>query len=133
MTITLQQYFNGRTHSNEQTASAVELLQAVNALLTKYSIEEGIELPINPHTGTLISGVTEGGFRLPDCPQGALHSSHKEAKAVDVYDPKDDLDTYITDEILAYYDLYREDPKETENWCHLSTRSPPSGKRTFIP
>lgn len=131
--ITLEQYFIGREHSNEQTASAVELLASVNQLLAHYALEEGIELPINPHTGTLISGVTEGGFRLPDCPQGALHSSHKEAKAVDVYDPNDDLDTYLNDEILAQYNLYREAPSSTISWTHLSTRKPPSGRRTFEP
>ena len=63
--ITLEQYFIGREHSNQHTASAVELLASVNQLLAHYALEEGIELPINPHTGTLISGVTEGGFRLP--------------------------------------------------------------------
>jgi len=131
--ITIQQYFNGRPHTAQQSSDAMDLLSAVNALLAHYSADEGIELPINPHTGDLISGQNEGGFRLPDCPQGSLHSSHKEAKAVDVYDPSDDLDTYINDEILTKYNLYRESPKETRSWCHLTTRAPGSRHRTFLP
>lgn len=131
--ITISQYFGNKEHSSDQSSAAMDLLASVNSLLAHYSADEGVELPINPHTGTLISGVTEGGFRLPDCPQGALHSSHKEAKAVDVYDPSDDLDTYLHDELLAQFNLYREAPASTFGWCHLTTRAPGSGHRTFIP
>jgi hypothetical protein len=131
--ITKDQLFIGRNHTSEQDISAQNLLSKVNALLYEYQADTGHELPINPHTGTLISGVTEGGFRLPECPQGAPNSSHKEAKAVDIFDPNDDLDTWVTDEILTRYDLYREAPSETLSWCHLSTRSPKSGHRTFFP
>jgi hypothetical protein len=131
--ITLNQYFNGRPHTAQQSSDAMDLLSAVNALLAHYSADEGVELPINPHTGDLISGQNEGGFRLPDCPQGALHSSHKEAKAVDVYDPNDDLDTYLNDEILTQYNLYREAPHATLGWAHMTTREPGSGHITFEP
>src|ERR1017187_6115492 len=124
--ITLDQYFIGRPHSSDQAAFAQILLSAVNALLAHYSQDEGVELPTSPHTGTLISGQTEGGFRLPDCPQGAPNSSHKEAKAVDVYDPADDLDTWLNDEILTRFNLYREAPSATFGWCHLTTRPPAS-------
>jgi hypothetical protein len=133
MSITLDQYFIGRKHTAQQASNATDLLIAVNSLLAHYSIDEGVELPTNPHTGTLISGQTEGGFRLPDCPQGAPNSSHKEAKAVDVYDPSDDLDTYLNDEILTRYNLYREAPTSTHGWCHLTTRAPGSKHRTFLP
>ena len=131
--ITLEQYFIGRPHSSEQTASATTLLSTVNALLALYSTEEGKELPVNIHTGNLISGLTEGGFRLPNCTQGAPNSSHKQAKAVDVYDPHDDFDTWLTDELLTRFNLYREAPTSTEGWCHLTIRPPASGHRTFQP
>ena len=133
MTITLDQYFIGRKHTIEQSNDAVLLLSRVNALLYEYQADTGQELPINIHTQSLISGLTEGGFRLPECVQGAPNSSHKEAKAVDIYDPKDDIDVWITDEILTRYDLYREAPIDTMGWTHLSTRAPHSGKRTFFP
>ena len=38
---------------------------------------------------------------------------------MDVYDPNDDLDTYLNDEILAQYNLYREAPSSTISWTHL--------------
>jgi hypothetical protein len=131
--ITLEQYFIGRLHSSQQSSDAMDLLSAVNALLAHYSQDEGVELAINPHTGTLVSGQTEGGFRLPDCPQGAPNSSHKEAKGVDVYDPLDDMDTWLNDVILTRFNLYRESPAYTHGWCHLTTRPPASNHRTFIP
>jgi hypothetical protein len=130
--ITVEQYFIRRPHSVEQNDSAVELLARVNALLASYQIETGNELDINPHTGNLISGETNGGFRLPDCPIGAANSSHKQAQAVDVHDDGK-LDAWVTDAILEKFNLYREHPDYTIGWCHLSTRAPGSGHRTFIP
>jgi hypothetical protein len=93
----------------------------------------GRELPINPKTNSCISGETNGGFRLPDCPIGAADSSHKQGQGVDIYDPLNDLDAWITDDILTDFDLYREHPVSTEFWCHLTYRAPHSGHRTFFP
>jgi hypothetical protein len=131
--ITVDIYFRGRPHSKEQEENAINLLGKVNTLLYFYTKETGEELGINKHTGNCISGLTEGGFRLPDCPQGALHSSHKEAMAVDVYDPYNHIDDFLTDEILERFGLYREAPSSTFGWLHLSTKSPKSGHRTFFP
>lgn len=131
--ITLNHYFIGRKHTAEQEQAAVKLLASVNALLYEYQTDSGREVPINVHTGNLISGLTEGGFRLPECVQGSARSAHKAAKAVDIHDPHDDLDTWITDTILARYELYREAPSSTFGWCHLTTRAPGSGHRTFEP
>ncbi len=131
--ITLEQYFITRTHSAEQAGYAMDLLTRVNALLDEYTEATGKPVLINRFTGSQISGATEGGFRLPTCTQGATNSSHKEAKAVDVYDPDEGLDNWITRAILVKYDLYREHPDYTHGWCHLTTRQPKSGTRTFIP
>lgn len=131
--ITTEQYFRGRPHSQDQAENALNLLSKVNPLLYEYTKHTGEEVEINKFTGNCISGLTEGGFRLPDCPQGALHSSHKEARAVDIYDPYNHIDDFITDEILERFGLYRESPDHTEHWCHLTTRAPSSGKRTFLP
>lgn len=131
--ITLQQYFIGRPHTPEQSACAQDLLERVNALRFHYQQSTGKELPLNPVTHSGISGKTEGGFRLPDCIQGAQTSSHKEAKGIDNYDPLNELDNWITDEILSQHGLYREHPDSTPHWCHLTTRAPASGHRTFYP
>ena len=131
--ITKDQYFIGRKHSIEQGLNADFVLASVNALISRYTSETGTEVPVNPKTNSQISGETNGGFRLPDCPIGAADSSHKQGQAVDVYDPFNDLDDWVTDEILTEFGLYREHPDSTQHWCHLTTRAPHSGNRTFIP
>lgn len=139
--ITTQMYFGNKSHTKEQQERAAEFLPKVNALLYEYQQDTGNELEINPVTGTIISGSGNGGFRLPDCTEGAPSSSHKEACGVDLFDPGDHIDTWITDEILEKHGLYREHPDDTylghdgkpHPWCHLTDRAPHSGKRTFKP
>lgn len=135
--ITRDQYFifKGveKDHSPEQEANAVELLLRVNELLTALNWA----YPIDADTGTSISGSKggsgDGGFRDVFSKTGAPHSSHREGKAVDVFDPNNELDALLTDELLEAYGLYREHPDDTEGWCHLTTRAPHSGHRTFHP
>ena len=146
--ITADQYFKGREHSAEQETLADDLLSRVNALIAKYEKDTGNEVPQHSHTNSRIapagskdldqvSGIHEGGFRFPDCPQGSLHSSHKildgKGAGVDVYDPDNEFDDWITDEVLEEFGLYREHPDSTDTWCHLTNRSPNSGHRTFFP
>ena len=112
--------------------NAVALLEKVNALLEEAEAH-GVDLRINPRTKTYVAGETYGGFRPQDCQQGAPHSAHKEGRAVDVYDPDNTLDSYVTDAVLEAHGLYREAPSSTLHWCHLSDKRPGSGKRTFQP
>ncbi len=118
----------------EYQRNAVILLQRVNALLDAYVAQGGI-LQINDKTKTNVSGEVYGGFRPQACPIGAPNSSHKLGMAVDIYDPMNLIDSWIdkTPQLLIDYDLYREAPAYTQHWCHLSTKAPKSGKRTFIP
>lgn len=118
---------------------------------------------IDPDTGSEISGKEHGsgggGFRAED-EEGSKYSSHKilyrqnqkgewlpdpEAIAgagLDDYDPGDQLDNWIStfdreggarNEVLERHGLYREAPAKTPGWCHLTTRAPRSGRRTFEP
>ena len=112
--------------------SIADLVPQVNALLALASAA-GIPLPTNPKTGTQVSGKHFGGFRPQTCTIGAPHSAHKEGMAVDIYDPSNALDEWITDDVLTQCGLYREAPRATDTWCHLTTRRPGSGNRTFIP
>jgi len=130
--ITKEQYFGKFTHTDEKKKSALIMLDRVNRLL-HFMQSKGVKTEINPATGCEISGQTYGGFRPQDCPQGAPLSSHKQGMAVDIYDPKNEIDAAITDAILLGHDLYREAPEATHHWAHLSTRSPASGHRTFKP
>ena len=134
--ITQGQYFAGKPHTPEHDAAATELLTRVNLLLGEAEAT-GIAQSICPNTGTQISGSKggsgDGGFRLTTATTGAPGSSHKEARAVDVYDPQGHLDNWLTDAKLETHGLYREAPAYTPNWAHLTTRPPHSRKRTFIP
>jgi hypothetical protein len=134
--ITLQQYVGAHGASPDWTPerqqAATTMLQAVNALLDR-AVTDGVPLFVNPATKSQVSGSIWGGFRTQACPQGAPHSSHKEGRGVDVYDPHNQLDDWLTDELLEDYDLYREAPESTNTWCHLTDRAPVSGKRTFKP
>lgn len=134
--ITLNDYFgkwiNHPDATDEIKVNAGKLLSRINPLLDA-AFEAGIDLNINPKTKTLISGTQYGGFRPQDCPQGSPQSSHKQGRGIDVFDPENALDKWITDKSLEKFGLYREAPLDTNTWCHLTDRAPGSGKRTFKP
>lgn len=122
-------------------ASAESMLAAVNDLLV-WAYEHGWKPRKNPHTGTLVSGQDNGGWRPPDCPIGAAKSAHKQGRAVDIYDPDGALDKLISEydsanglqnTVLEQFDLYREHPGATSGWCHLSDRPTSDGRRNFWP
>ena len=134
--ITVFQYF-AKPHTEAQKDSAVDLLSRVEALRQEFykDTERGPE--IDPDTRNEISGTRggdgDGGFRTPRSTTGAPNSSHRQATGVDVYDPGNHFDSWLTDEKLERHGLYREAPEYTDSWVHLSTRAPGSGKRTFNP
>ena len=128
----LGSWFDHPDVSKERKENAEELLDRVNALLLD-AAAHNITLEENPCTGTYVSGEQYGGFRPQSCKIGAPFSAHKIGMAVDIYDPDNALDNWISDGILAKHDLYRESPSATRGWCHLTTRAPRSGKRTFLP
>ncbi len=134
--ITVSQYFGPWNDHKDVTEARREnadaLLTDVNRLLNAAE-QVGIKVPINPNTGSQVSGTTYGGFRPQLCPQGAPNSSHKEADGIDIYDPQNRLDDWINDDILEVYGLYREHPDSTHTWCHLTKRAPRSGRRSFFP
>lgn len=143
--IILPQYFGAKPHTEQHEAWAIDLLERVNELIEEAVRLEVFEREIDPDTGTEISGsrggTGDGGFRLPTSTTGRQNSSHKEARGVDVYDPFEHLDIWLSsfdsadgsNWKLKQYGLYREAPKATPGWCHLTTRAPGSGRRTFNP
>lgn len=136
--ITLKQYVGPHSGSRDWTVlrqeAAVELLRRVNALLLEAEVD-GVAGAENSQTQSQVSGVTFGGFRPQNCPQGAPNSSHKEGRAVDIFDPKDRLDDWITAHpgALVRHNLYREAACATAGWLHLTTRAPASKSRSFLP
>ncbi len=149
--ITVEQYFRNpstgeeKPHFPHQAANANDLLMRVNLLLDE-AVGAGAFIRImDVDTGCEISGVHggagDGGFRAPSSTTGAPHSSHREGKAVDIFDPGEKLDGWLTifddseggNSKLEEYGLYREAPEATVHWVHLTTRAPGSAKRTFSP
>lgn len=134
--ITPEQYFQAKPHTPEHAAAAATLLERVNELC-EWARLGGFMNPTCPNTGTQISGskggAGDGGFRLSTSTTGATGSKHKQAHAVDVYDPGDVLDRILSDMDLERFGLYREHPDDTPNWCHLQDIAPGSGRRTFKP
>ena len=135
--ITLQDYFNNKSYPTEYNLNALTLLYRVNNLLSAFTTDSGIIIPNNPATGNQISGSKngDGGFRLPTSTTGSSKSAHKQGQAVDITDHGEHLDNWLDKypDALIKYDLYREEPSATINWCHLGTRKPLSDKRTFKP
>ena len=135
--ITLQDYFSDKPHPNEYNLNALTLLYRVNNLIAAYTTDTGKLPEINPITGSQVSGSKggDGGFRLPTSTTGSSKSAHKQGMAIDLVDHDQHLDKWLDakPDALIKYDLYREASASTPNWCHLSTRKPLSGKRTFKP
>lgn len=135
--ITLQDYFNDKPQATDYNLNALTLLYRVNNLLAAFVTDTGTILQNNPATGNQISGNKngDGGFRLQTSTTGSSKSAHKQGMAVDIYDRGEHLDKWLDakPDALIKYDLYREEPSATINWCHLGTRKPLSGKRTFKP
>ena len=135
--ITLQDYFNDKPHPTEYNLNALTLLYRVNDLIAAFVTDTRTILQNNPATGNQISGNKngDGGFRLQTSTTGSSKSAHKQAKAVDIYDLGEYLDKWLDEnpDALIKYDLYREASASTPGWCHLGTRKPLSGKRTFKP
>lgn len=134
--ITLEQYFGpwltSPSVTEEITDNAKDLLVHVEQILS-LAAYDNVPLPANPTTNSQVSGEKYGGFRPEECTIGARTSAHKQGLAVDVYDPGEHLDDWITDDVLEQCGLYREHPGSTIHWCHLTTRAPHSGHRTFLP
>ena len=134
--VTLTDYFAGWPDdpgiNDTMRDNATKLLDAVNLLLGAAS-DDGVFLYMNPRTQSYVSGLHNGGWRPRNCTEGAPDSSHKQGRGIDVYDPANQIDGWLTDAKLETYGLFREAPQSTMGWCHLTDRAPPSGHRTFFP
>lgn len=141
--ITNTQYFGSKAHTPEQEVAFADLISRIENLIDDAVSAGRYVQQIDPDTGSEISGsrggAGDGGFRLPTSTTGRSLSSHKEAKAIDIYDPLEELDTWLNEfesgdggnSKLQAHGLYREAPHSTPGWCHLQSR--PASRRTFTP
>jgi len=136
--ITLNQYVGPHRASPDWTPAreqaAIRLL-GVCEQLEMEMLEDGVVFPINPKTGSNVSGTTFGGFRPQSCPQGSPNSSHKEGSGIDRFDPHEDIDNWcMTHQArLKFHEIYIEHPDKTPGWSHWTTRAPGSGNTVFWP
>lgn len=103
--------------------------------LERLARADGIDFPINPCTGTSISGQTFGGFRPQSCAIGAPRSNHKLGWALDRYDPGNKIDAWCAANLdkLAECGVWIEHPTATLGWSHWQCVPPRSGSRMFRP
>ncbi|PPE75483.1 hypothetical protein C3942_00900 [Solimonas fluminis] len=86
-----------------------------------------------------IDAKVSSGWRPPAINAGvkgaAKKSRHMTGQAVDLADPKGDLDRWCLDNLaeLERIGLWLEHPDATPTWCHLQTVPPGSGRRVFRP
>jgi hypothetical protein len=149
--IGLDEYFS-KPHTLAQRLAVDELLEQVHALAAEAINAGAFQWVRDPDTGCCISGSRggdgDGGMRTPSSSTGAPDSAHRvlpadkpKGAAVDVADPGDRLDTWLDtfedgrggNSMLEKHGLYREAANATKSWCHLTTRAPASGHRTFQP
>lgn len=150
MTITLGEYFGPNNQHPAATpaifGNAIVLLRAVNSFLKECELAGIYNWVIDMDTKCCVSGSPggsgAGGWRPPESTTGAKNSKHKLGQAVDVYDPLDKIDRYVSkfdtkggalNKLLERHGLYREAPTATPGWCHLQCVQPGSGRRTFLP
>ncbi len=144
-TITLDHYLgphkdNPAARATVVLANAAATIALANALC-EAAQADGVALEDNPATGNAISGNGNGGIRPPDSTVGASGSKHKDANAVDRYDPKRSLMkwvlanpskvTEVAEKLGA--EIAFEHPQWTRSWCHIQRILPGSRNRVFVP
>lgn len=107
----------------EQEIELEKLYQAINIIRSSY----GKALIVTSGFRT----VEEQAKINPKAP----NSKHTRAQAVDIYDPKQELQKWILENlsILESAGLWCEDFAHTTNWIHFQIVPPKSKKRFFIP
>lgn len=129
--ITLDEYFHDSVMNfaylptDTDRERADDLLTRVNALLEDFG--EMRDVRSGHRTRDKSLKLIAAGYKA------ALGGNHEKCFAVDVVDNDNDLDVYLTDEMLTSYGLYREHPDATDTWVHLQSVPPKSGNRTFVP
>jgi len=114
--------------------AATSFLSRVS-LLESMAIADGVVFPVNPKTGTGVSGHANGGFRPKDCPDGAPGSPHKQGRGVDRFDPHERIDAWCMKNLdrLREVGIYIEHPEATPGWSHWTDRPPASKRIVFYP
>ena len=140
--ITFADYFMGRreTHPLDLTPSieteAQRTVDLANELLAA-ALADGIEVEINPGTGSQVSS----GWRPPgvnsNTPGAATNSKHMTGQAIDLNDHNGKFKAWLMtgagQAALMRIGLWMEAPASTPTWAHVQSKPPGSGRRVFNP
>lgn len=139
--ITQDAYFGLMSHKEPPT---LEVLENANELIKRVNLL--LESLTTTNISAILVPVVNSGWRPASynatIPNAAKNSKHILGQAVDIADPMEEFDAYVSkfdsegglkNSLLEQFELWREAPIATRGWIHLASVPPPSGKRTFIP
>lgn len=108
------------------------LLERINIIRTAYgkpmTVTSGLRTMADHKRIYAAKGITDEN-KIP------MKSKHLFGEAVDISDPKKELQTWCkaNEALLVSTQLWMEDFSATPNWVHFQISSPRSGKRWFMP
>lgn len=115
--------------TSEELANGAKTVQVWNELEAA-AANDGVELAINPATGSAIGGSGNGGARPKGSKVGAPGSKHQQLLALDRYDPKRAFMRWLLSyglERAAALGMYFEHPQWTRSWVHGQPVPPGDG------
>lgn len=136
MTILLDEYFQDSitNYAFEPTMAdrvkCLDLLERTGKMVDDFMAETGLPEP------ALNSGHRCRAKTLALIAEGyraAVGGEHEQSNAIDLGDHGEHLESWLTDEKLEAYGLYREAPAATIGWVHVQRVAPHSQHRTFNP
>lgn len=117
-------------------SNAALIVELVNKLIECAKID-GVVVPINPRTGSKLSGGWRPAALNAKTPGAAVNSRHITAQAADIYDPDGELDEWLMSDAgqaaLKKIGLWMEHPAATKGWAHVQSVPPRSGRKVFYP
>ena len=118
--------------SDEVQTELQTLLDRVNQVRSEYAkpmtVTSGLRSMADHKRIYAAKGITDEA-KIP------MKSKHLFGKAVDISDPKQELQAWClaNEAKLAEIGLWMEDFSATPNWVHFQSEPPKSGKRWFLP
>jgi uncharacterized protein YcbK (DUF882 family) len=122
----------GFPQAAEITSNLTDLANRVNELMVAYGKQFVVTSGLRSKDDQIRIYKAKGITDLKLIPMGSKHLS---GQAVDISDPKKDLQAWCLKnvEVLKDIGLWCEDFGSTPNWVHLQSAAPKSGKRFFKP
>lgn len=135
MAITMKEILKDKKFEDADKATQANLLillEKINKVRTAYNksmaISSGWRSPEDQIRIYKEKGITDPK-KVP------MGSQHIKGAAVDIYDPKQELQAWVKANIklIEEIGLWMEEFSYTKNWIHFQLVPPASGKRFFIP